>query len=418
MERFRQQIDRQGRPDDIVLVSGLIPGQLRADFAWSKAFTCRELPSLPNTLPSPPSLLSTRPFPATMMEVEEAVQYHDADMVPEDVAIDYADEIMQDDHAFAIPEVDMEHDASNDEEIEYDMEDLSAPSETVPSESTLPPSGLVETISTSALHHPQTPSPLGKAAPETAFLDAPHDVVTETSAPAPPETSYQPATEVEPAPVPLPHASDALVSAEAPSLATHSSLNPTPEQPSPPAVHTHSASPVAEPDDGPAHREDDEAEGGPSQASQPKQDQGEPVNHSQEASEPAAVETAVEHSNTAAATISAPNDAQEEYNEEVNSEVYPSSVLISNPHTSSLPSFYLFVAPDSANGDELVYLADEAHLFFEPISSVFEALRAHEDHLGVPGNVELSLYSEGLDLNVSEVCPTLRLSRSSRSISD
>lgn len=93
----------------------------------------------------------------------------------------------------------------------------------------------------------------------------------------------------------------------------------------------------------------------------------------------------------------APDEASQEY--------YPSPVFISSPNTSH-PAFYLFLPPDSSP-DELVYLADQPQLFFEPLHTVFEAIRSLADEIEIPEHVELAFYSEALDLNVSEVCPCL-----------
>ena len=80
------------------------------------------------------------------------------------------------------------------------------------------------------------------------------------------------------------------------------------------------------------------------------------------------------------------------------------------------PDFVLFKLPDSVqNGDQapseepLVLLQHHQELFYESISSIFEAFR-HEEyftHLEELSNAEMLLSAPELQLDVSEVCPLL-----------
>lgn len=314
-----------------------------------------------------------------MMEVEDIHAYHDADMMPEDNAVDYGDHIMQDDHLVAIPEVEMENDVG-DEAIEYDMED--APGHADYAEDAAVPSISVHPASTAASSSPRlrTPPPADNLKADIVF-ESPSQartpeptVPTEegqntnktsltdpaTTTPKEPEGSQPPAVESET--VPAPPATQEVERSDA--------LPETAEPLEPEESHGE------EPHE--MHEE-------PSNDLVPQpEDDSLPVPESP-------VHVGAEEDHTA------PDEASQEY--------YPSPVFISSPNTSH-PAFYLFLPPDSSP-DELVYLADQPQLFFEPLHTVFEAIRGLADEVEIPEHVELAFYSEALDLNVSEVCQCL-----------
>jgi hypothetical protein len=87
------------------------------------------------------------------------------------------------------------------------------------------------------------------------------------------------------------------------------------------------------------------------------------------------------------------------------SEVSP--VLILNPTSTTLPSFYLFTSSGSISSSPSqpppLYLKDQIQLFYEPLQSVFQVLHELADDLDIADHSEFVMCSEGLDLTIPEV---------------
>lgn len=305
-----------------------------------------------------------------MMEVEDAHAYRDADMIPEEGEWD--DQIMQDDHQpTAIPEVEMGNEFADDD-IEYDMEDASGHAEYVEEIAIVPLPVHPVNAAVSSSARPQTPLVLDISKVDVVFESPSHARTPEPSVAAEEDRSTHPT---------LPSTTSATATQnETEQTREHDntaslSLETNIEKPVPPETL----------------------------------DARESVDLPEEVREPATApsvpqDDAQQNSGAVLETHGADGDAAEEETavDEASADFYPSPVLISSA-TSSHPSFYLFVQPDSSP-DELVYLSDQPQLFYEPLQAVFEAIRALTDDLGIPEHVELGLYSEALDLNVTEVC--------------
>ena len=313
-----------------------------------------------------------------MMEVEEVHSFRDADMIPEETLATWDDQMMQDDHHNhqPIPEVEMANEFPDDD-IEYDMEDASGQPE-FSSDPIIPPAEVVpvtEPIAATAIILPQssTPPATDSGTNDNVAKSKPPELPVEFSTGLPVAVSEELAPELPPqredGPVDASHKSEPAPSNEPAS---------SPET----ALAEKLASPTA------SHAET-HADGEPDRSERHE---------------------AVVSSNTAQEEIEGPADPQpepsKEYLDPVDesaTELYPSSVFILSPSSSTLPSFYLFAPPDDASSEEIVYFADQPQLFYEPLNTIFDALRAIAGDLGIMDHVELGLCSEALDLNVSEV---------------
>jgi len=338
--------------------------------------------------------------PSTMMEVEEVHGFRDADMIPEETSAAWDDQMMQDDHHHQpIPEVEMANELPDDD-IEYDMEDASGHLE-FPDEPVISPTEVVEvtnqtqtqTIPTAASILPRptsTPLPLSPPPPATA------DSVSNDKIPGgkPPEelpagsSTEAPVVESDTRPANDDQDNDRPENAPVDASRASESAPPNGHLASPKTALTgRFASP-------PASEAETRADGEP--------DRSEPHE--------AVVNSDAAQEKTEEATDPLPEPTKESLEpvDESATELYPSSVLVLSPSSSTLASFYLFAPPDDSSSEEVVYFADRAQLFYEPLHAVFEALRALADDLGIMDHVELTLCSEALDLNVSEVRYCLR----------
>jgi len=339
-----------------------------------------------------------RVLPSTMMEVEEVHGFRDADMMPEETSAAWDDQMMQDDHHHQpIPEVEMANEFPDDD-IEYDMEDASGDLE-FPDEPVISPSEVVEvtdqtqpqTIPTAASILPQ-PSSTPPPPPPAITYSVSNDDIPEskppeelpagssTEAPVVVESDTRPANDEQGNDQPESALVDASRASESAPPNGHLSSPKT-------ALAARLASPQAE------TRADGELD---------RSEPHEAVINS---------DAAQEETEEATDLLPEPNKESLEPADESATELYPSSVLVSSPSSSALASFYLFAPPDDASSEEVVYFADQAQLFYEPLHAVFEAFRALADDLGIMDHVELALCSEALDLNVSEVRYCLCFSR-------
>lgn len=306
-----------------------------------------------------------------MMEVEDHHGYYDADMLPEEVSVDYDDHDMQDDHQHvAIPEVEMGNDVV-EEDIEYDMEDASE--NILNAEDVVVPLVSVDTpvIADSPSRRTRTPPPADSLKPDVVF-ESPSQARTP-----------EPTASVDEVQAAHPEASSAVLTTATPG-------EPEVEQ-----------APVATQEDAETPKIAENAESsGPGDivvATEPEERQERTDESPDEPSAPRDDDPLP----TEETTEDALANEEEPTNEEAVAEYFPSSVLISSSSTSH-PVFYLFATPENSP-DELVYMADQPQLFYEPLQAVFETIRGLADELSIPEHVELAFYSEALDLNVSEV---------------
>lgn len=315
-----------------------------------------------------------------MMEVEEIHGFRDADMIPEEAEMGWDDQMMQDDHHQPIPEVEMANEFLDDA-IEYDMEDTSGHLE--PSDDPIiSPAKVVELteetiLTTSVLPQSSTPPPGESAATDNTDESKPTEppVGPSTEVPAA-ESETHPANAEQPNDLPQPESDPADATRESESAASNKS-------PSPPKVTLAEGPPSPTVSQADAHADNEPDRSEPYEAV---------VNpHTTQEDADGAVDLQPEPNEESAGPV-----------DESATELYPSPVLVLSP-SSAFPSFYLFAPPEDASSEEVVYLADQPQLFYEPLHVVFDALRALADDLGIMRHAELALCSEALDLNVSEV---------------
>ncbi|KAF8318254.1 hypothetical protein DL93DRAFT_443406 [Clavulina sp. PMI_390] len=320
-----------------------------------------------------------------MMEVEEAHTHGllDQDMMGEDGLIDYGDDIMQDEHGVIAPEVEMGHDTFEDG-IEYDMEDASEHTADYSAHAAEPVASVPESVSSDAAPtRPKTPPATEGTAPDVVFDSPSHSKVPEPSTLA--STTSNIVEAQTPAPTQQPDSPAPPATLPASAEPEHDSEA---EKPSPTNVvveqsHLASSEPPQVTDPGVA------AAPGPPQEE-----------HEEAAEEPVASTTDQDPSSAVDPPVT-DHEAEHAVEEGDDSVYFPSPVLVTSSTESHLP-FYLFAAPEGAS-DEVIHLADQPELFFQPLHSVFEALRGLSEELNIPTHVELALYCDGLDLNITEV---------------
>lgn len=319
-----------------------------------------------------------------MMEVEEVHSYRDADMVPEDLGAEWDDQVMHDDHVETIPEVEMGNEIP-DEDIEYDMEDDSGQVQVYAEEA--PGSAVGEVaehtmVADLSAVRPQTPPTNEVSKVDVVFTSPEQKLPKDSSSPAVDPSST-------PAASPVAAVPDYTSKSNSPQQDQH----PTPADTEAPSNH--------QTDDAvqdPASLDEANTVQGAVQAVEPGADDREPE------PEPEHGEYAQELPVSVEQSTDLRTETREPVAEETSTELYPSPVLVTNPSSSVLPSFYLFVSPESSAEDSPpVYLVDQPQLYYDPIHQVFEALRELSEDIGISDHVELALCSEPLDLNVSEV---------------